>query len=212
MFESIYLLDFSKFSIRMEWFVNLCHLKWGNIPTSSNLESAFANFFVTPCHNQNCKCNLNSSPVYEERNKFCHDMYLNDASSIPMCSKWRRNSNQELDLINRWEYLAYPSLRGVCCNEGYLDCCIAWYLCFMTHTASVLQRGAESEAWLETREGLLSLSRCAVSVSRDTGHLGADHCWCAQLPGIAISSLACLQHIPFSDSQSQAGGIGSELR
>ena len=65
-YESSYLLDISKFINRIEWFVNLYHLKWGNIPTSTNLESAFANFFVTPCQDQNCKCNLNSSLTWKE--------------------------------------------------------------------------------------------------------------------------------------------------
>lgn len=67
-------------------------------------------------------------------------MYLNDAFPIQMCSKWRRNLNQELDSINRWEYLAYPNPRGVFRHEGYLDCWL--FCCFMTHAAGALQRGA----------------------------------------------------------------------
>ena len=78
-------------------------------------------------------------------------MYLNDAFPISMCSKWRRNLNQELDSINHWEYLAYTIPRGVFCNEGYLDC---WLLCcFMTHAAGALQRGAGAGGVTGERRG-----------------------------------------------------------
>ena len=139
-------------------------------------------------------------------------MYLNDASSIPVCSKWRRNSNQELDLINRWEYLAYPSPRGVSCNEGYLDCCIV-SMFHDTHGLCFTARGGvRGVTWDEVRSGTgvspVSIQVCSVSVTRHRAPGDRPLLMCTELPGIAIcacSALACLRHIPLSHSQSNAG-------
>ena len=111
------------------------------------------------------------------------------------CSKWRRNWNQELDLINRWEYLAYLNPRGVFCNEGYLDCRL--FCCFMSRTRRCFtargggtrrdrRRGGGRSGPVTGVSPLQSLSSQVCTLSRDTrGSLSA-------------SSLGCLQHNPLS--------------